>query len=71
MFQTLMRWLSTDNKSILFAEGNSKHERYHGFHLYKAIARFCKDTAVPRKELEVIPFQVPSAPLSECLCIDV
>jgi hypothetical protein len=71
MFQTLIRWLSVDDKSILFAEGNSKHERYHGFHLYKAIARFCKDTAIPRKELELLAFQASSVPLNECLCIDV
>jgi hypothetical protein len=71
MFQTLMRWLTIDDKSILFAEGNSRHERYHGFHLYKAIARFCKDTAIPRKELDLLSFQASSVPLSECLCIDV
>ena len=69
LFQLLMKWLKVDNKSILFAEGNPKHERYHGFHLYKAIARFCKDTAIPHKEIEAIPFQVESTPLNECLCI--
>lgn len=71
VFTMLIRWLTIDNKSVLFAEGNPKHERYHGFHLYKAIARFCKDTAVPRKEVELLPFQNSSIPLNECLCIDV
>jgi hypothetical protein len=28
------------------------HERYRGFHLYKAIARYCKGTAVPRQQIE-------------------
>jgi hypothetical protein len=51
MFQTLMRWLTLeDGTSILFGKKEAEHDRYHGFHLYKAIARFCKDTAVPRKE---------------------
>lgn len=70
LFHLLIKWLKVDTKSILFAEGNPKHERYHGFHLYKAIARFCKDTAIPRKEIESLPFQVDSVPLNECLCID-
>lgn len=70
VFEFLMKWLKVDNKSILFAEGNPKHERYHGFHLYKAIARYCKDTAIPRKEIESLPYQISSVPLNDCLCIE-
>jgi hypothetical protein len=55
LYQTLMAWLTLpDGKSILFRNLAEKdaHDRYHGFHLYKAIARYCKDTAVPRKQGE-------------------
>jgi hypothetical protein len=49
----LKRWLTLeDGSSILFSKED--HDRYHGFHLYKAIARFCKDTAVPRKEIMLL-----------------
>jgi hypothetical protein len=52
IFKTIIRWMSLeDGTSILFGKTQPEHERYHGFHLYKAIARFCKDTAIPRKEL--------------------
>lgn len=71
VFNMLLRWLSVDTKSILFAEGNPRHERYHGFHLYKAIARFCKDTALPRKELETSPYESTDILLHECLVIPV
>jgi hypothetical protein len=67
-----MRWLTTeDGKSIMFSNENPKHERYHGFHLYKAIAKYCKENALPRKEIETLPFEVSSAPFSECLVVDV
>lgn len=52
IFKTIIRWMTLDDgTSILFGKKEPEHERYHGFHLYKAIARFCKDTAIPRKEL--------------------
>jgi hypothetical protein len=71
IFQFLISWLKTGDKYVLFSDGNPRHERYHGFNLYKAIARNCKDTALPRKEIEELPFIVQSVPLNECLCIDV
>ena len=57
IFITLIRWLTLeDGTSILFGKNDPTHDRYHGFNLYKAIARFCKDTAVPRNELHhIIP----------------
>ena len=36
---------------MLFGKSVPNHDRYHGFQLYKAITQYCKDTAVPRKEL--------------------
>jgi hypothetical protein len=52
LYKLFTKWLTLeDNTSVLFGKKNAKHDRYHGFHLYKAIARFCKDNAVPRKEI--------------------
>lgn len=52
IFKTIVRWMTMeDGSSVLFGKKQAEHERYHGFHLYKAIARFCKDTAIPKKEL--------------------
>jgi hypothetical protein len=52
IFNTLIRWLKQeDGTSVLFGKEKPEHERYHGFHLYKAIARYSKDSAVPRKEI--------------------
>jgi hypothetical protein len=63
----LVRWMTLpDQTSILFGKTNPKHDRYHGFHQYKAIARFCKDTAVPRKEVLLLgAFKVDKLPLGE------
>lgn len=57
IFMTLMRWLTLeDGTSVLFGKDEENHDRYHGFHLYKAIARYCKDTAIPRREvIRLIP----------------
>jgi hypothetical protein len=53
IFNTLMRWMTLDDgSSVLFGKTEPKHDRYHGFELYKAIARYCKDTAIPRKEIQ-------------------
>jgi len=69
LFQMFMRWLTIDDGSVLFGKKDVKHDRYHGFHLYKAIARFCKN-AVPRKEiLELkVKFGISSIPLGESIC---
>lgn len=55
LFQLIMSWLTLpDGSSILFRNLKEKdtHERYRGFHLYKAIAKYCRDTAIPRKQIE-------------------
>jgi hypothetical protein len=52
LYKLFMKWLTLeDGNSVLFGKKNPKHDRFHGFHLYKAIARFCKDNAIPRKEI--------------------
>ena len=55
LYEILIRWLTLpDGTSILFRNPNDEDysERYRGFHLYKAIAKYCRDTAVPRKQID-------------------
>ena len=55
IFHTLIAWTTQeDGTSVLFGKTEPEHDRYHGFHLYKAITRYCKDNAVPRRELQNI-----------------
>jgi hypothetical protein len=68
LFNLFIKWLTlSDKSSILFGSTNVKHDRYHGFNLYKAIARHCKDTAVPRKEILELKklYEVTSVPQGE------
>lgn len=48
------KWLTIEDGSVLFGKKDPRHERYHGFELYKAISRYCKDNAVPRKEINAL-----------------
>jgi len=50
----MKRWMATETGSIMFGKNDPHHDRYHGFELYKAIVRFCKDSAVPRKEIAML-----------------
>jgi hypothetical protein len=64
LFHVFLGWMKqSDGTSVMFREQMDNHDRYHGFHLYKAIARYCKD-AVPRREIQKLTiYQVPSIPL--------
>lgn len=67
-----IQWMTqSDGTSVMFRESRDNHDRYHGFHLYKAIARYCKD-AVPRREIgKLNAFRVTSLPLgTPCLFIE-
>lgn len=69
---TLQQWMQqSDGSSVMFRRQKDNHDRYHGFDLYKAIARYCK-SAVPRREiLRLIHFQVPSIPVgANCLFLE-
>jgi hypothetical protein len=51
LYKLFKRWLTLpDGSSVLFRT-DGIHERFRGFQLYKAIARFARD-AVPRKQIE-------------------
>jgi serine/threonine protein kinase len=72
LFKMFMKWLTLeDGKSVLFGQSEARHDRFHGFHLYKAIARYCKD-AVPRKEVMTLKdvYGVSSAEGNPVLIID-
>ena len=68
IFLLFIKWLTTeDGSSVLFGKEDARHDRYHGFGLYKAIARYCRDNAVPRKEIVNLKmfYETPSVPLGE------
>jgi len=64
LFNVFQDWMKQpDGSSIMFRKQRDNHDRYHGFDLYKAIARYCKD-AVPKKEIGRLNFyQIPSIPV--------
>lgn len=71
LFDMMKRWMRIDDEnSVLFGKKDATHDRYHGFHLYKAIARFCKD-AVPVKEIELLKSQygISNIPNGESICV--
>jgi len=73
LFKLFIRWMTLDDgTSVLFFKNNPKIDRYIGFSLYKAIARYCKDTAVPRKEINELACFTGPIPAGEVpLVIDV
>lgn len=70
--EVFIQWMTqSDGSSVMFRERRDNHDRYHGFHLYKAIARYCKD-AVPRREIaKLTAFRVATLPLgTPCLFVE-
>jgi hypothetical protein len=71
VFLLFKKWLTLeDGTSVLFGKKDAKHDRFHGFDLYKAIARYCKDTAVPRKEIVSLKpkYEISNIPLGVSVC---
>jgi hypothetical protein len=66
LFSVFKEWMQqSDKTSVMFRKKMDNHDRYHGFDLYKAIARFCKD-AVPKKEISRLSFyHISSVPIGE------
>lgn len=65
LFKLFIKWMTLeDGSSILFQKKDPRMDRFYGFSLYKAIARFCRD-AVPRKELAEFTEFVGSIPAGE------
>ena len=72
VFKLFMKWLTLpDGSSILFHKHEPKIDRYYGFNLYKAIARYCKDVT-PRKEISELTCFIDAIPTgSNVLVIEV
>lgn len=73
LLETFKQWMTFgDGTSAMFRKQRDNHDRYHGFDLYKAIARYCKDSAIPRREIPKLKHYVIAAlPLGEsCLFIE-
>ena len=52
LFEIFLQWMKqSDGTSVMFRKKMDNHDRYHGFDLYKAIVRYCGDSAVPKKEI--------------------
>lgn len=72
LYKFFVKWLTVDDgNSVMFGKKDPRHDRFHDFHLYKAIARYCKD-AVPRKEIASLKaiYGVESADGNTVLMID-
>ena len=72
LYKFFVKWLTLDDgTSVMFGKKDPHHDRFHDFHLYKAIARYCKD-AVPRKEIASLKaiYGVESADGNAVLMID-
>lgn len=73
LYTFFIKWLTTDDgNSVMFGKKDPRHDRFHGFHLYKAIARYCKDNAIPRKEIMLLKdlYSVESSNNNTVLMID-
>lgn len=73
LLEVFKQWMQqSDGTSVMFRAKRDNHDRYHGFDLYKAIARYCRDSATPRREIaKLLAFRVPTLPLgAPCLAID-
>ena len=71
LFKLFIKWMTLeDGKSVLFFKKNPKVDRFIGFSLYKAIARYCKDS-IPRKEISELKCFITEAHGENCLVIDV
>jgi len=64
VFKLFMKWLTVDNNSLLFSKTNPKIDRYPGFTLYKAIAKYAKN-AIPHKEISSLDCFLSECPLDE------
>jgi hypothetical protein len=73
LFEVFKQWMmQSDGSSVFFRTKRDRHDRYHGFDLYKAIARYCKDSATPRREItKLLAFVSSSVPLgAACLFLE-
>jgi hypothetical protein len=64
VFRLFIKWMALDDGSVLFFKKNPKVDRYVGFSLYKAIAKYSKN-AVPQKEISALDCFLGECPVEE------
>jgi len=64
VFKLFMKWMALDNGSVLFCNKNPKLDRFIGFSLYKAIAKYSKN-AIPSKEISELSCFIDECPVEE------
>jgi hypothetical protein len=64
VFRLFIKWMALDDGSVLFFKKNPKVDRYVGFSLYKAIAKYSKN-AVPHKEISALDCFLGECPVEE------
>jgi hypothetical protein len=71
LFEMFKQWTTLPNgSSVILRKKGDNHDRYHGFDLYKAITRYLKESAVPRKEISKFSqYVVAVSPLTNVLVI--
>ena len=74
LFEIFKQWMTqSDGTSVMFRKKMDDHDRYHDFDLYKAISRYCRESAIPSKEIKRLTAYraTPSAAqLCDALVID-
>lgn len=71
LFNVFLQWMTQgDGSSVMFRKKMDNHDRYHGFDLYKAIARYCTDSAVPRKEIGRMTYYRVTGQIGDALVIE-
>jgi hypothetical protein len=69
VYKLFMKWLTLpDGTSVMFYRNNPRIDRYMGFDLYKAIARYSKD-AIPRKEISEFKEFLGNIPFGETFLV--
>jgi len=64
VFKLFIKWMTLDEGSVLFFKNNPKVDRFIGFSLYKAIAKYSKN-AIPQKEISELSCFLGECPLDE------
>jgi len=64
VFKLFMKWMTLDQGSVLFFKKNPKVDRFIGFSLYKAIAKYSKN-AIPQKEISALDCFLGECPVEE------
>jgi hypothetical protein len=64
VFRLFIKWMALDDGSVLFFKKDPKIDRYVGFSLYKAIAKYSKN-AVPQKEISALDCFLGECPVEE------